>query len=88
MAEGGGTLKVSTSVTDNTIDVIFADEGCGIPKDNLDSIFDPLFTTKIKGIGLGLAISKSMAEANGGSILAESDGKKRSIFTVRFLRKE
>ncbi|MBW2184721.1 MAG: PAS domain S-box protein, partial [Deltaproteobacteria bacterium] len=88
MAEGGGTLKVSTSVGDNTIDVIFADEGCGIPKDNLDKIFDPLFTTKIKGIGLGLAISKSMAEANGGSILVESDGHKRSIFTVRFLRKE
>ncbi|MBW2554831.1 MAG: two-component sensor histidine kinase, partial [Deltaproteobacteria bacterium] len=86
--EEGGTLKVSTRVIDSTIEVSFADEGCGIPEDNLDKIFDPLFTTKTKGIGLGLAISKSMLEANGGSISVESDGEKGSTFTVRFAKKE
>ncbi len=86
--EEGGTLKISTRVTDNTMDVIFADEGYGIPEDNLDKIFNPLFTTKAKGIGLGLAISKSLAEANGGSILVESDEKKGSTFTVSFAKKD
>ncbi len=87
MEEGGGTLKVSTRVTDTTFEVSFADEGCGIPEDNLGQIFDPLFTTKTKGIGLGLAISKSMVEANGGSISVESNGEKGSTFTVRFAKK-
>ncbi|MCK5515111.1 MAG: hypothetical protein KAJ00_11480, partial [Deltaproteobacteria bacterium] len=86
--EEGGTLKVSTRVIDSTIEVSFADEGCGIPEGNLEKIFDPLFTTKTKGIGLGLAISKSMVEANGGSISVESDGEKGSTFTVRFAKKE
>ena len=86
--EEGGTLKVSTIVSDSTIEVSFTDEGCGIPEGNLEKIFDPLFTTRTKGIGLGLAISKSMVEANGGSISVESDGKKGSTFTVRFAKKK
>jgi signal transduction histidine kinase len=85
--EEGGTLKVSTRVIDSTVEVSFSDEGCGIPEGNLEKIFDPLFTTRTKGIGLGLAISKSMVEANGGSISVESNGEKGSTFTVRFAKK-
>ena len=82
--EEGGTLIVSTTFTDSIVKVIFADEGCGIPQSNLKMIFEPLFTTKAKGIGLGLPVSKNMAEANGGSITVESKEGKGSTFTVRF----
>ena len=84
----GGTLTVSTRRKNNIIDVIFADNGYGIPQENLRQIFDPLFTTKTKGIGLGLAISKSLIESNGGTIMVESDGKSGSTFTVRLSAKE
>ena len=80
----GGTLKISTGVRKGATEVIFVDEGCGIPESDLAKIFEPLFTTKAKGIGLGLAISKNLAEANGGIILVESEEGKGSRFTVRF----
>ena len=52
--------------------MIVADTGIGISPENLDKIVLPLFTTKARGIGLGLAISKSLAEASGGTLEAES----------------
>jgi len=60
-----------------------SDSGCGIPEENMEKIFEPLFTTKAKGIGLGLALVKTLVEANGGSIEAESEAGKGSTFTVR-----
>jgi PAS domain S-box-containing protein len=48
------------------------DTGVGILPENLDKIFEPLFTTKVKGIGLGLAVSQKLAEANGGRIEVQS----------------
>ncbi|MCK5545069.1 MAG: hypothetical protein KAI35_07615, partial [Desulfobulbaceae bacterium] len=65
-------------------DVVFIDNGCGIPKKNLDKIFEPLFTTKTRGIGLGLSVSKSLANANGADILVESEEGAGSRFVVRF----
>jgi signal transduction histidine kinase len=58
------------------------DTGVGIPPENMAKLFDPLFTTKITGIGLGLAISKKLAEANGGRIEVQSEPGKGSTFTV------
>ncbi|MBN1840744.1 MAG: GAF domain-containing protein [Deltaproteobacteria bacterium] len=80
----GGSLKISTRVRKGAKEVVFVDEGCGIPESNLGKIFEPLFTTKAKGIGLGLAVSKSLAEENRGTILVESEEGKGSRFTVRF----
>ena len=56
--------------------------GVGITPENLMKIFEPLFTTKSKGIGLGLAVSRKMAEANGGRIVVKSELGKGSTFTL------
>ncbi|MCK5545556.1 MAG: HAMP domain-containing protein [Desulfobulbaceae bacterium] len=82
--EQGGSLTISTRVTKGATEVVFIDNGCGIPEDNLEKIFEPLFTTKVKGIGLGLAVSKSLAQVNGATILVESEEGKGSRFVVRF----
>jgi signal transduction histidine kinase len=58
------------------------DTGCGIAEENMEKLFEPLFTTKAKGIGLGLAVSKNLVEANGGSIEVESVEGEGSIFTI------
>ncbi len=61
------------------------DTGMGITPGNLKLIFEPLFTTKSKGIGLGLAVSQKLAEANGGRIDVESEEGKGSTFTLYLL---
>lgn len=58
------------------------DHGIGIPEDHLDSIFDPYFTTKTKGSGLGLSICYSIVRKHGGAITAESEPGKGSTFTI------
>ena len=84
----GDSLPVSSSPC---LRVSISDTGCGISEENLEKIFEPLFTTKAKGIGLGLPISRTLVEANGGSIEVESPSTglrtgeegKGSTFTVR-----
>jgi len=58
------------------------DTGVGIPPENLDKIFEPLFTTKVKGIGLGLAVSQKLIEANGGRLEVQSAPGMGSTFTL------
>jgi signal transduction histidine kinase len=62
--------------------IAIADTGVGIPPENMQKLFEPLFTTKPKGIGLGLAVSQKLVEANGGRIEVESEPGKGSSFTV------
>jgi signal transduction histidine kinase len=80
---GKGELKIDTGIVDGLAWIKFADTGCGIPEENLEKIFEPLFTTKPKGIGLGLAISKRLAEQNGGKIEVASQVGKGAAFTVK-----
>ncbi|MBM4464606.1 MAG: PAS domain S-box protein [Chloroflexi bacterium] len=68
----GGRLEITTKAEEGFIVTEFKDTGCGIPEENLEKIFEPLFTTKAKGIGLGLAVSKQIIEAHKGSIEVES----------------
>jgi signal transduction histidine kinase len=58
------------------------DTGTGITPENMARIFEPLFTTKSKGIGLGLAVSRKLAEANGGRIEVKSELGRGSTFTL------
>jgi signal transduction histidine kinase len=68
----GAKLEIATRAEDGFIVAEFKDNGHGIPEENLGKIFEPLFTTKARGIGLGLALSKKIIEAHGGTIEVES----------------
>jgi signal transduction histidine kinase len=81
--KGKGELKIETGIEDGLAWTKFTDTGCGIPEENLDKIFEPLFTTKPKGIGLGLAISKRLVEQNGGKIEVTSQTDKGTTFTIK-----
>ena len=64
----GGRILVELSSNDHLLTVHFDDEGKGIPPENLEKIWDPFFTTKDMGTGLGLGIVKNIVESHGGSI--------------------
>lgn len=90
MPEGGRLVIKSKVPSPRLVDVSFIDTGGGIPEKNIIKLFEPLFTTKAKGIGLGLAITKALVEGHGGTIKVESEVGKGSAFTIRlpFSREE
>jgi len=79
----GGKLKTTARSTEKDAILSFSDTGVGILPEHLDKLFLPLFTTKPRGIGLGLAVSKLLVEAHGGTIEVESEVGKGSTFTIR-----
>ena len=79
----GGQLTIRTRKRAGFVEAEFADTGAGIPQETLARIFDPLFSTKTRGIGLGLAISKSIVERHGGNIEVKSEANKGSTFSVK-----
>jgi len=78
----GGRLTIKSAVKDGFIEFSFADTGVGMNKEVLENIWTPFFTTKPRGLGLGLAICKRVVEAHGGRISATSEVGKGSIFTI------
>ena len=79
----GGELIIASRETNGYLEIVIADTGLGIEKKIMDKIWTPLFTTKAKGLGVGLAICKRIVEAHGGYILVESSLRKGTIFTVK-----
>jgi signal transduction histidine kinase len=65
------------------VEISIADSGPGISPENMIKVFQPLFTTKSRGIGLGLSICKNLVEANGGRIAVSSEPGTGSVFTIR-----
>ena len=63
--------------------ITVADTGVGIPEEAKDKIFTPLFTTKSKGQGFGLAVVKRMIDALGGTVTFESQQDKGTKFIIR-----
>jgi signal transduction histidine kinase len=78
----GGELVIKGFRLEDEVYISIVDTGCGISEECLDNIFDPLFTTKARGTGLGLTVCKRIAEANGGKIVAKSHSGIGSCFTV------
>ena len=64
------------------VEVSFSDTGIGISKENMKKLFEPLFTTKARGVGLGLSICKNLVENNGGEITVQSEEGKGTTVTV------
>jgi signal transduction histidine kinase len=79
-----GRVIVRTNRDGQAAVVEIADTGCGIPKERLDTIFDDFVTTKRRGLGLGLAISKKIVEQLGGTIGVASEVGVGTTFTIRF----
>ncbi len=78
----GGKLAVNVEQLNNEIYISFKDTGVGIPEKDLPRIFDPFFSTKIDGTGLGLAVSYGIIEGHGGRIEVTSEVDHGSTFTV------
>jgi signal transduction histidine kinase len=80
----GGTLEVSAveNKQDGTITVSVRDSGIGMTQEQLGHMFQPLFTTKARGIGLGMVVVKNLTEANGGSVVVQSELAKGATFFV------
>jgi len=83
-ARDKGTLRIRLGKGDNSVWVSFHDDGPGIPKENLSSIFDPFYTTKRpgRGTGLGLSICKSVMKEHNGSVDAANSPDGGAVFTV------
>jgi PAS domain S-box-containing protein len=78
----GGTLHLQTAQIDHEATVSFTDSGAGISVEDRDRIFDPFFSTKTSGTGLGLSVSLGIVESHEGGITVESQIGKGSTFTV------
>lgn len=78
----GGEITVSASFADEVFRLSFTDRGRGIAPEDLEKIFQPYFTTKEAGIGLGLAITERIIREHGGEILVASQPGEGTAFTV------
>jgi signal transduction histidine kinase len=78
----GGSLTVSSAVGSQEVIVSISDTGAGIREENLALLFTPFFTTKSKGLGLGLAICKRLVEAHGGRIEVKSKAGEGTTMSV------
>lgn len=81
--ESGGKLEINTSIADRHIIVRFEDTGHGIPEDEINRIFDPFFSTKENGTGLGLFVSYGIIQNHHGTIEVESQINTGTTFTIK-----
>ena len=68
----GGEISIRVQPVEGAVQISFADQGKGVPEELLEKIWDPYFTTKDKGTGLGLGIVKNIIDAHGGDIRIEN----------------
>lgn len=88
MGEKGGQVSVTAEASNKKVKIEVSDTGPGIPKENLEKVFKPFFTTKgPKGSGLGLYITKQLVERNGGKIKVDSKLGKGTTFRLELAAK-
>ena len=78
----GGRLEITSKRIEDNVEIIVADTGIGMTKEVMEKLWTPFFTTKAKGMGLGLPICKRIIDAHGGKIAVESEVGKGTKFTV------
>jgi signal transduction histidine kinase len=78
----GGAVTVKTRAAAGVVEIAVIDRGVGIDPQQRNSIFNPFFTTKPEGVGLGLAIVSKIVDEHGGKISVESEPGKGSVFHV------
>lgn len=81
----GGELNITGRRVENGVEVSFKDSGTGISQEQLGQIMEPLYSTKAKGLGLGLAIARTMVDKNKGQMRVESELQRGSSFTVKLV---
>ncbi|MBX6311412.1 MAG: hypothetical protein IRY99_00585, partial [Isosphaeraceae bacterium] len=79
----GGRLSIRGRATDGAVEIDVADTGVGIAPEDLIRIMEPLYSTKARGLGLGLAIARSILEKNQGGLRVASEPGRGTTFTVR-----
>ncbi len=79
----GGRLAIRANVVDGSVEVAVADTGVGIAPENLSRVMEPLYSTKARGLGLGLALARAILDKHQGSLRAASVPSRGSTFTVR-----
>jgi signal transduction histidine kinase len=79
---GAGRVNISVNESGNSVVIRVDDTGRGIPKEKITDVFKPFFTTKHKGTGLGMTISKRIVEQHSGTITVESDEGKGTYVTI------
>jgi two-component system, NtrC family, sensor kinase len=80
----GGTITVRTRPLEGSVELVISDTGGGIPPGDLTRIFEPFYSTKERGTGLGLAFTQQVVEEHGGTIQCDSDLGRGTAFTLRF----
>lgn len=81
----GGHLTICGSASEAEVEVTVGDTGVGIAPEDLGRIMEPLYSTKARGLGLGLALSRAILDKNKGSLRATSTAGVGSTFTVRLM---
>ncbi|MDJ1492312.1 PAS domain S-box protein [Cytophagaceae bacterium DM2B3-1] len=88
MSEDTGTLTIGTEITDTYCLTFIEDNGVGIKEEELQHLFEPYFTTKQDGMGLGLAATLNILQSHGATVDVESELGIGTKFTIRFPRNE
>jgi signal transduction histidine kinase len=84
----GGSVTIALNKEAAGLEISFRDSGSGIATDNLQRIFEPFYTTKPEGTGLGLAVTRKIIEGHGGTLEIESDPGNGTAVTVRLPMQE
>lgn len=84
MEPGKGTLNITVDTTKNLHTVIIKDNGCGIPEENISRLFEPYFTSKRNGMGLGLAATLNILQSHRAHVDVSSVLKQGTTFTITF----